>query len=144
MQNLSLNFPLQFFFPSFACHHISANFKSVLSISNNFTSPHSHFTLSHLISFISLHPTASHLISSQLNSPHCIAPNLFSPHTISSHVTSPQLTLVISQFFMLQMSNNVAEKTIKIKMTERNKDGKSSLLGYYLSFSEEGTSVLKA
>jgi len=31
-----------------------------------------------------------------------------------------------------------------MKLAERNKDGKSSLLGYYLSCSEEGTSVLKA
>jgi len=101
-RRISLLISISCFSPSSAYHLISTHpcLFHLMSPHRSLISPY--LTLSHLISFILLHPTAAHLISSQLNSSHCIASHLFSPHTISSHVTSPQLTLVISQFFMLQ------------------------------------------
>jgi len=130
-----------YFSPSSAYHLISTHACPFQLISpyRSLISPY--LTSYHLSVFVPSKLTSFHLSLTHLTASHLIYSHLIPFHFTLLHLSSHSSTHSFSCF---RGSNNVAKETIKIKLTVRNKDGKSSLLGYYLSLSEEGTSVLKA
>lgn len=139
MQNLSLNFPFLFFplHPRIIISQLTSNHPCPFQL----ISPHRslislYLTLSHLSHFISPQLTSSHLSLTHLTASHLICSHLIPFHLTLLHLSSHSSSHSFSCF---RGSNNVAKETIKIKLTERNQDGKSSFLGYYLNVSEEET-----